>query len=586
MIAILTDKPSVGKVIGRAIGATKVRNGYMEGNGYMVTWTFGNMISLAMPKDYGMESMERKDFPFIPSEFGLMVRHIRTGTDWIPDIEAVLQLKTIKKVLEACDTVISAMDAGRDGEMAFRYIYRHLGCRQPCLRLWISSLTDEAVRKGMENLEPDSLYDGLFLSADSRNKADWLLGVNASYAICKATGLGNNSLGRVQTPVLAAISRRYRERENHISPDSWPICISLQKDGKLFKMKCVKDYDDRKTAELFFQDCKLASTARITRVIRQEQEIQPPVFFNFTDLQIHANKYLGMTAMEVYDITQALYEKKLITYPRTSCRHIPLDIYELLPAMLARLSLWKLFPGIGENIDLASSQKVIVGTGERHGHHAIIITGIRPEGLKEKEMQIYRLIAGRMLEVFMPPCRVETVTVEAVCAAQLFSATNSRIKDKGWHEVFGHTDMIVEEGRMGGDFPALEQGEVLKMSGCSIIHKKQLPPAPFTDAELLAYMEQNRLGTVTSRTSIIRTLLERKYIRYSGKHIVPTPKGMFTYETIRNKKIADASLTEDWEADLARMEKGELSQEDFLGKVRLLAGQITDDIFDTYTPRN
>lgn len=222
MIAILTDKPSVGKEIGRIIGATKVRNGYVEGNGYMVTWTFGNMLSLAMPKDYGTQKLERNDFPFIPSEFELMVRHTRTENGWIPEIDAVLQLKVIERVFQACDTIIAATDASRDGEMTFRYVYQYLNCTQPCFRLWISSLTDESVRQGMENLKPDSCYDSLFLAADSRNKADWILGINASYAMCKATGLGNNSLGRVQTPVLAAISRRYRERENHISSDSWP----------------------------------------------------------------------------------------------------------------------------------------------------------------------------------------------------------------------------------------------------------------------------------------------------------------------------------------------------------------------------
>lgn len=251
MIAILTDKPSVGKEIGRIIGATKVRNGYVEGNGYMVTWTFGNMLSLAMPKDYGTQKLERDDFPFIPARFGLMIRHTRTENGWIPDIEAVLQLKVIEKVFQNCDTIIAATDASREGEMAFRYVYQYLNCTQPCSRLWISSLTDESVRKGLEDMKPDSCYDSLFLSADCRNKADWILGINASYAMCKATGLGNNSLGRVQTPVLAAISRRYRERENHISSDSWPVYITLQKDGILFKMRRTQDLSDRESAAMF-----------------------------------------------------------------------------------------------------------------------------------------------------------------------------------------------------------------------------------------------------------------------------------------------------------------------------------------------
>lgn len=200
-------------------------------------------------------------------------------------------------------------------------------------------------------------------------------------------------------------------------------------------------------------------------------------------------------------------------------------------------------------------------------------------------MQVYRLIAGRMMEAFMPSCLVETVTVEAICAAQVFTTVNNRTIRKGWKGVLRNATST-KEGNITDNLPELKEGELIKISGCNLVHKKQLPVCPFTDAELLEYMEQYNLGTVTSRTSTIRTLLERKYIRYSGKYIVPTPKGMFTYETIRNKKIADASLTGDWEADFSRLERGEILQGEFLQKVKLLTKQITDDIFDTYIPCN
>lgn len=405
MIAILTDKPSVGKEIGRIIGATKVRNGYVEGNGYMVTWTFGNMLSLAMPKDYGTQKLERNDFPFIPSEFELMVRHTRTENGWIPDIDAVLQLKVIERVFQACDTIIAATDASRDGEMTFRYVYQYLNCTQPCFRLWISSLTDESVRQSMENLKPDNCYDSLFLAADSRNKADWILGINASYAMCKATGLGNNSLGRVQTPVLAAISRRYRERENHISSDSWPIYISLQKDGILFKMRRTQDLPDKESATMFFQDCKLAHQAQITGISHSVKEILPPDLLDLTQLQKEANIRYGFTASEVYDIAQSLYEKKLISYPRTSSRYLTEDVFDSLPPIMARLLSWELFPaakGTG-GIDISYLSRHVISAEKANVHHAIIITGIRPGNLSEKEMQVYRLVAGRMLETFMAP---------------------------------------------------------------------------------------------------------------------------------------------------------------------------------------
>lgn len=587
MIAILTDKPSVGKEIGRIIGATRVRNGYVEGNGYMVTWTFGNMLSLAMPKDYGTQKLERNDFPFIPSEFELMVRHTRTENGWIPDIDAVLQLKVIERVFQACDTIIAATDASRDGEMTFRYVYQYLNCTQPCFRLWISSLTDESVRKGMENLKPDSCYDSLFLAADSRNKADWILGINASYAMCKATGLGNNSLGRVQTPVLAAISRRYRERENHISSDSWPIYISLQKDGILFKMRRTQDLPDKESATMFFQDCKLAHQAQITGISHSVKEILPPDLLDLTQLQKEANIRYGYTASEVYDIAQSLYEKKLISYPRTSSRYLTEDVFDSLSPIMARLLSWELFPaakGTG-GIDISSLSRHVISAEKANVHHAIIITGIRPRNMSEKEMQVYRLVAGRMLEAFMAPCRIETTNVEAVCAAQHFKVEQTRIIEAGWHDVFMCSDMIPTSGYSVKELPKMEKGDTLNVCGCNMVHKKQLPVNPFTDAELVEYMEQNGLGTVSSRTNIIRTLVNRKYIRYSGKYIVPTPKGMFTYETIRGKKIADTSLTADWEKQLAGLESGMITGQDFLNKIRTLAKEMTDDIFNTYSTK-
>lgn len=240
MIAILTDKPNVGREIARVVGAHKKENGYMTGGGYMVTWTFGNMLSLAMPKDSGKARVEWEDFPLVPPPY-LTVKNMKTDTGWNPDINAVLQLKVIAKVFDACDTIIAATDASREGEMLFRHLYRFLGCKQPCLRLWISSLTDEAILEGMANLRPCHQFDNLFLAADSRNRADWMLGVNSSYAVCKAVGFGNNSLGRVQTPVLAAISGRYRERENHIGADSWPVFISICKDNRIIKMRRTED---------------------------------------------------------------------------------------------------------------------------------------------------------------------------------------------------------------------------------------------------------------------------------------------------------------------------------------------------------
>ena len=585
MIAILTDRPNVGKEIARIVGAHRFEKGYMTGNGYAVTWTFGNMLSLAMPKDYGNAKLERKDFPLVPGDFRLMVKHVRTDEGWIPDISAVMQLKTVEKVLAECDTIIAAPEASREGEMTFRYLYRYLGCRQPVQRLWLSSLTDEAVRKGMTNLLPVRMFDRMFLASDSRNKADWLLGMNASYALCKATGLGNHSLGRVQTPVLAAVSSRYRERENHIGADSWPVYISMHKDGTLLKMRCTDEFSDRETALMFYNDCKYAEQARITSVHRQQKEVSPPAPYNLTGLQKDASCLYGLTAGQTADIAQGLYEKKLISYPRTDGHHIAREVYDTLPAVMEKVLPWSgIRPG-ARLTDTMLLPEQLSGNDSLAEHPAITVTGVRPEGLDRQEMQVYTLIAGRLLEAFMPPCRVECTTVEAVCAARTFRIRTCRILDKGWHAVFERGNAVLPQGFTWQELPALSAGDTLPVSACNLVRRKDLPASPFTDAELIEYMDTAGLGTPATRAGIIQTLIERKYIRYSGRYIIPTRKGLFIYETIRGTGIADAALTTGWEARLARMERGKLTQNVFLREVADLAQKVTDEIFQACKPR-
>ena len=462
--------------------------------------------------------------------------------------------------------------------MLFRYLYRFLGCRKPCLRLWISSLTDEAIAKGMENLRPCSLFDNLFLAADSRNKADWLLGVNSSYAVCKAVGFGNNSLGRVQTPVLAAISGRYRERENHIPADSWPVFVSLCKNGKIIKMRHVEDFCNRRDALELYEDCKAAGYARITAVNSRTEEITAPALYNLTGLQKDANRYHNLTAIRVQEITQSLYEKKLISCPRTSSRLLPGDVYDMLPPVMEKLLSGKEFRQYAGMIDLAA-RKGVTGNQDTAEHHAIVITGIQPGELDREERLVYTLVVGRMLETFMPPCKVEYTTVEAVCAARKFRIRTYRILEAGWLGIFQRERLVAEDNDLCPVPPELFREEKLPVTGCSLIHRKSLPAAPYTDEELADYMDKTGLGTASTRTNIIRTLLERKYIRYSGKYIIPTPKGLLLYETVRGMKVADASLTSGWEAELARIEQGELTQKEFLDDVLETVNEVTGEIF-------
>ena len=580
----MTDRPNVGREIARVLGADRKENGYMTGNGYMVTWTYGNMLSLAMPKDSGTARVEWKDFPLLPPSF-LTVRHVKTDTGWNPDINALLQLKIIAKVLNACDTIIAATDASREGEMLFRHLYGFLECKQPCLRLWISSLTDEAITEGMASLLPCDRFDNLFQAADSRNRADWLLGVNSSYAICKAVGFGNNSLGRVQTPVLAEICRRYRERENFLPADSWQVFVSLCKDRQIIKLRHTEDFQEYRYASELYGDCKAVRNARIAAVNRESEDIRAPAPYNLTELQKDANRYHNLTAIQVQDITQGLYEKKLISYPRTASRLLTRDVYDTLPAVMEKILSRKEFRQYAKMTDFAAPPSDISAQGTTD-HHAIIVTGMPPGTLNKEEQLVYTLILGRTLEAFMPSCRVEYTTIDVVCAARKFSVQTYRVLKKGWLSIFGREHLIARGGMPCSTLPDFSPGELVAVSGCNIVRKRTLPVSPYTDEELVGYMDRSGLGTVSTRTNIIRTLLERKYIRYSDKYVIPTPKGLFFYETVRGMKVADTSLTSGWEAELARIEQGKLTQEEFLGGVLEQVKEVTGEIFRIYQAKN
>ena len=410
------------------------------------------------------------------------------------------------------------------------------------------------------------------------------MGLNASYAICQTTGTGNNSLGRVQTPVLAAISSRYRERENHIATDTFPVFVSLYKDNILFKMRCTEELTDREAATRFYGDCKAAGQARITAVSRQVKEIEPPALYNLTELQKDACRHYGMTAGKSLEIVQRLYEKKLISYPRTSSRFLSRDVYDRLPSTMEKILNRKEFrPYVRTmGINIFDLPDRVVDEERVAEHHAIIITNMYPEALEREEMQLYLMIIGRMLEAFMPACKVEYTTVDAICAARNFRCHTYRIIEKGWFGIFEREDEIAGQQYHPISIPELKNGETVTVTGCNLIHKKDLPVSAYTDAGLIEYMDTAGLGTVATRTGILQTLIDRKYVRYSGGYIIPTRKGLYIYETVRGMKIADPALTSGWETQLAGMEQGKLTQEEFLEGALKLAGEVTEEIFRKY----
>ena len=320
--------------IARVVGATEKKDGYCIGNGYMVTWALGHLVSLAMPGTYGYTKTTADNLPMIPEPFRLVARQIKTAKGMVTDITANKQLKTIDEVFSKCDSIIVATDAGREGELIFRWIYDYLGYTKPFQRLWISSLTDEAIREGMENLRDGSGYDSLYAAADSRAKADWLVGMNASRALAIVSGSANNSIGRVQTPTLAMICARFSENRNFVSTPYWQLHITLKQGGAYRKITS-------------------GSIVTVTKAERKRTFRQAPLLYDLTALQKDCNIHYDLTADKTLSIAQSLYEKKLISYPRTGSRHIPEDVMVHIPALLQKVVAMPEFREYGNTFDLS-----------------------------------------------------------------------------------------------------------------------------------------------------------------------------------------------------------------------------------------
>ena len=314
-ICIIAEKPSVARDIARIVGATSKQDGYMEGCGYLVTWAMGHLIALAMPESYGFSAYKREELPICPNPFQLVVRQVRKDKEYISDPAALKQLKMIRSCFDKADRIIVATDAGREGELIFRYIYQHLGCRKPFDRLWISSLTDRAIREGMANLKPGSHYDNLYYSAKARSEADWLVGINASRALSIARK-GGYSLGRVQTPTLAMVCRRYIENRDFSSVPYWKLSVLTEKEGMSLKAIGSTNYENEALAQTALATLRSQSRLKVESVTRKVGCTPPPLLYDLTALQKDANRRHGFSADKTLSIAQSLYEKKITTYPR------------------------------------------------------------------------------------------------------------------------------------------------------------------------------------------------------------------------------------------------------------------------------
>ena len=581
-ICIIAEKPSVARDIARIVGADSKQDGCLEGGGYLVTWAMGHLIALAMPEAYGFTAYKAEDLPIRPNPFQLIVRQVRKDKEYVSDPAALKQLKVIRSCFDKADRIIVATDAGREGELIFRYIYQHLGCRKPFDRLWISSLTDKAIREGMANLKSGSHYDNLYYSAKARSEADWLVGINASRALSIARR-GGYSLGRVQTPTLAMVCRRYIENRDFSSIPYWKLSVFTEKEGMSLKAIGCKDYENEALAQTDLATLRSQSRLTVESVTRKVGGTPPPLLYDLTALQKDANRRHGFSADKTLSIAQSLYEKKITTYPRTGSRYISEDVFEEVPILLRK-------------IDKALSNPLnrhSVNNAKVTDHHAIIPTGETPLRLSADETTIYQMVVNRFIEAFSPDSEEERMLVRFTDGTNTFVWKACRQISLGWKAVHKEVKADDEEEILA-ELPNLTEGEVLSVLNAEITEHKTKPKPLYTEATLLSAMEnagkevedaerkkamaECGIGTPATRANIIETLILRDYIRREKKAIVPTEKGLAVYEIVKDKKIANAEMTGSWELALAAIEAGQMPAEKFAQGINSYVGTICEEL--------
>ena len=585
---IIAEKPSVARDIARIVGATSKQDGYMEGCGYVVTWAMGHLISLAMPEAYGFSAYKAEDLPIRPNPFLLVVRQVRKDKEYVSDPAALKQLKVIHSCFDKADRIIVATDAGREGELIFRYIYQHLNCKKPFDRLWISSLTDKAIREGFSNLKLGSHYDNLYHSAKARSEADWLVGINASRALSIARK-GGYSLGRVQTPTLAMVCRRYIENRDFSSVPYWKISVLTEKEGVSLKAVGCKDYESEASAQTALAALRSQSQLTVESVVRKVAGTPPPLLYDLTALQKDANRRHGFSADKTLSIAQSLYEKKITTYPRTGSRYISEDVFEEIPALLRKIGKTLSNPLNRHSVDNAKVTD----------HHAIIPTGEPPSGLSADETTIYQMVVNRFVEAFSPDSEEERMQVRFTDGTNTFSWKACRQISLGWKAVQKGKEAEADKKEDGDEqilpsLPNLAEGEILPLLNAEITEHKTKSKPLYTEASLLSAMEnagkdvkeddkrkamaECGIGTPATRANIIETLILRDYIRRDKKAIIPTEKGLAVYEIVKDKKIANAEMTGAWELALAAIEAGKMPADKFSQGINSYVGTICEEL--------
>lgn len=590
MILCITEKPSVGRDIARIIGANTQHPGYYEGNGYCVTWTFGHLCTLKEPADYssGWKPWSLSALPMIPPRFGIK----------LIDQESIKrQFQTIETLIGQCDELINCGDAGQEGELIQRWVMQKAKCKVPVKRLWISSLTDDAIKEGFSKLHDGKDYDSLYTAGLCRAIGDWILGMNATRLYTLKYGRDRQilSIGRVQTPTLALVVNRQHEIDNFVPKDYWELKTLYR--NTLFSAS-IKGFTEEEAGLRKLEEVK-AFPLEITDVSKKKGKEAPPRLFDLTSLQVECNRRYGMGADQTLKTIQSLYEKKLTTYPRVDTTYLTDDMYPKCKGILNSLSEFHSLMAPLRGSKLRKSKKVF-DNSKVTDHHAIIPTGqpVTSQSLTADERNVFNLIALRFISVFFPDCSFEQTVVKAKAGKTDFKATGKVILDQGWKQVYNQDngkESIDADPKDSGDdenasMPVFTPGE----SGPHeprLIKKTTQPPKYFTEGTLLKAMETagsfvededlrealkaNGIGRPSTRAAIIEILYKRGYIRKERKSIRATQAGVELISLINEELLKSAKLTGIWEGRLRRIERGEYSAEEFLQQLKQMMCEIT-----------
>ena len=595
MIVCIAEKPSVARDIAKVLGATERHDGYIEGNGYQVTWTFGHLCTLKEPQDYTdyWRRWSLQALPMIPPRFGIKL---------IPSDSYEKQFHIIESLMQAADGIVNCGDAGQEGELIQRWVMQKAKAKCPVQRLWISSLTEESIREGFANLKPQDNYQSLYEAGLCRAIGDWLLGMNATrlYTLRFATAKGQVlSIGRVQTPTLAMIVQRHFEI-NNFKPEKYWVLSTLYR-GVVFtstKGKIKKPEEGQAAMEAI-----KGKNFEVTKIEQKAGTEAPPRLFDLTSLQVEGNKKYSLTADDTLKLIQSLYEKKLTTYPRVDTTYLTDDVYAKCPMILQGVTPYAplVQPLMGKKL---KKSKKVFDNSKVTDHHAIIPTGMDPQNasLTLDEKRIYDLVTRRFISVFYPDCKFSTTTVMGEVEDIEFKATGKQILEEGWRMVYGGQSGQTEESDKQDDkeqtLPNFEKGETGPHEP-TLAEKQTTPPKPYTEATLLRAMETagktvdneelrdalkaNGIGRPSTRAAIIETLFKRGYIERVRKSIEATPTGIALVGVIDEELLKSAELTGQWEKKLRDIEARKYSAQQFVEELKQMTCEVVQHVLSDGT---